>query len=113
MKPWKELYGIGENVFDFIIGDTTEADFVENAYKLDSANEHFLKISGLHKIIGNLERERIINFLGDLNLPYPLRQINKGIYTYCSDTEKENYGFCRGTWKCNDCEISGICEKNF
>jgi hypothetical protein len=112
-KPWKELYGIGENVFDFIIGDIVEAKFVKNSYKLDSANLYFLKVTGIDKLLNsNLNRENVINFLLWLNIPYPLREINKGIYTYCSETESGNFGFCRSKQKCSYCGINNICEKN-
>jgi hypothetical protein len=111
-KPWKELYGIGENTFDFVVGDMAEADFVSNSYKLDSSNEYFLKVTGLSKVVGSLGRDRIMHFLNALDLSYTLREINKGIYTYCSETEKENFGFCRDRGKCGECGINNICEKN-
>lgn len=112
-KPWRELYGIGENVFDFIMGDFIEAEFVKNSYKLDSANLYFFKVTGISKLLNeNLTRENIVNFLKGLNLPYSLREINKGIYTYCSETESHNFGFCRKKEKCALCGISSICEKN-
>jgi len=112
-EPWKELYGIGENVFDFIVGDIKQANFVKNSFKLDSANEHFLKITGIYKLIRTLNRENVMKFLKELNLPYTVREINKGIYTYCSETESQNFGFCRDKRKCNECKIHNICEKNF
>jgi len=112
-KPWKELYGIGENVFDFIVGDIVEAKFVKNSFKLDSANLYFLKVSGIDKLLNsNLSRENVINFLLRLNIPYSLREINKGIYTYCSETESGNFGFCRNKHKCSYCGINNICEKS-
>lgn len=43
VKPWRPLYGIGQNVFDFIIGDIVEARFVKDSYKFDSANQHFYR----------------------------------------------------------------------
>jgi len=112
-KPWKELYGIGENMFDFIVGDIKEAQFAINSFKLDSANKHFLKITGISKLIEDLNEKNVINFLKKLNLPYTLREINKGIYTYCSKTESSNFGFCRNKTICKMCGISDICEKNF
>jgi hypothetical protein len=68
-KPWKELHGIGENVFDFIIGDIVEADLVKDSYKLDSANEHFFEVTGISKLLGKLEREDLMAFLKKLRLP--------------------------------------------
>lgn len=114
VKPWEELYGIGENVFDFIIGDIKEAKFVENSYKLDSANIYFLRITGIYKLLhNNLKRENVVNFLKQLDLRYTLREINKGVYTYCSKTESDNFGFCHDKEKCSECEVNDICEKNF
>jgi len=112
-KPWEELYGIGENVFDFIFGDIKQAKFVMNSFKLDSANMYFLETTGISKLIENLNRENVVNFLKKLNLPYTIREINKGIYTYCSETESQNFGFCRDRRKCDECKIHDICEKNF
>ena len=62
-QPWKELSGIGENVFDFIIGDIKEAEFVRISYKLDSANLHFFKVTGISRLIKNLNRENVVSFL--------------------------------------------------
>ncbi len=112
-KPWKELYGIGENVFDFIMGDIIEAEFVKNSYKLDSSNLYFLKVTGITKLLNyDLTRENVINFLKELNLPYTLREINKGIYTYCSETESHNFGFCHNIQKCAYCGINSVCKKH-
>ncbi len=112
-KPWNELYGIGENVFDFIIGDIVEANFAKDAYKLDSANCHFLKVTGINKLIKRLERNEVKKFLKMLSLPYTIREINRGIYTYCSETEANSFGFCRKEEKCKECEVNTLCEKNF
>lgn len=114
-KPWEELHGIGENVFDFVIGDIREAEFVGSSYKLDSANRYFLKITGISILINNnnLNRENVVSFLKRLTLPYTLREINKGIYTYCSETESKNSGFCRDRIKCKECGVNDLCEKNF
>jgi len=114
-KHWKDEYlsGIGENVFDFIVGDIKQAKFVMNSFKLDSANEHFLKTTGISKLIENLNQVNVVNFLKKLNLPYTIREINKGIYTYCSKTESQNFGFCRNRRKCDECKIYDLCEKNF
>ena len=114
-KPWNKLPGIGENVFDFIVGDVIEFKFASESFKLDSANEYFLKITGINKLIKNngKDKEYIINFLKSLDLNFTLRENNKGIYTYCSLTETENFGFCRSLEKCKECGINNICEKNF
>ena len=111
--PWDELYGIGVNVFDFIVGDIVDANFVKDSYKLDSANIHFLKITGIANLLTNLTREDAIRFLKGLNLPYTLREMNKAFYTYCSVTEAEHFGFCRELEKCKLCGINNICEHNF
>jgi hypothetical protein len=113
VKPWKKLMGIGPNAFDFIFGDIIEARFANQSYKLDKANIHFFKVSGISELIGELNRENIIEFLNTLNLKYTLRQINKGIYTYCSITEKDNYGFCRSPSQCIHCNVNNICLKLF
>lgn len=110
-RPWQPLKGIGENTFDFIFGDIVEARFAKDSYKLDSANEYFLKVTGIASLIGSLERKAVMEFLRNLNLPYGLREINKGIYTYCSVTEAENYGYCRNVHRCRDCAVSTICYK--
>lgn len=112
-KPWAELYGIGKNVFDFIMGDFVDLRFVENSYKLDSANIRFLKSTGIYE--GKIEHDEVIRFFENLNLPYTLREINKGIYTYCSNTEAKitgKFGFCKNKEKCIACKVNDICEKN-
>lgn len=112
-KPWNKLYGIGENVFDFIIGDIIEAQFVKDSYKLDSANKRFLKITGIAELLSDISRENVTTFLNNLKLPYTLREINKGIYTYCSETEATNFGFCLKIEKCKECAVNDICDKKF
>lgn len=112
-KPWRELMGIGPNVFDFIFGDIIEAQFVKNSYKYDSSNQHILKLSGISKLILPFDREKTILFLQSLDLPFSLREINKGLYTYCSKTENANYGFCYDLSKCKKCKVENICEKYF
>ncbi len=111
VKPWSDLIGIGPNVFDFIFGDIVEAKFVENSYKFDSANQHFLKVTGISRLIVPFDRSATISFLQELELPFNLREINKGIYTYCSETESANYGFCRDDFKCKKCNVNAICDK--
>jgi len=111
-KPWRDLYGIGENIFDYIIGDIKEFDFAQDSYKFDSANRYFFEVTGLSNLLRNFTRNEVIKFLKSLNLKYSLREINKGIYTYCSISESKNFGFCRNTTKCKKCEVNGICEKN-
>jgi len=112
-KPWTELYGIGRNTFDFIIGDVVDFKFAPESYKLDSANEYFFKVTGIGKLIKG-DRSEVIKFLKSLNLGYSLREINRGIYVYCSKTEKKfsNFYYCRDLEKCNYCKINSICEKN-
>lgn len=112
-KPWRELMGIGPNVFDFIFGDITEAHFVENSYKFDSSNQHFLTVTGIAQLIVPFDRETTITFLKNLDLAVSLREINKGVYTYCSKTESSNYGYCRDIYKCRDCKVNAICDKKF
>lgn len=113
MKPWKPLCGIGPNVFDFLVGDIVGVEFASSSYKLDSANVHFLTVTGIEEVIGSLDRERVIQFLSGLDLGYTLRQLNKGIYTYCSDTEAANYGFCGSPADCGRCRVETYCLKNF
>jgi hypothetical protein len=111
-KPWGELMGIGPNVFDFIFGDIVEANFAENSYKFDSSNIHFFEVTGISQLIVPFDRETTSIFLRDLNIPFSLREINKGIYTYCSKTESAKYGFCRDRNKCKVCKVEDICDKN-
>jgi hypothetical protein len=110
-KPWRNLVGIGRNTFDFIFGDIVEARFAHESYKLDKANLHFLRVTGIADLIGVLDRESVIAYLRSLNLPFGLREINKGIYAYCSVTESESFGFCRSLVRCRDCHVSQICVK--
>jgi hypothetical protein len=112
-KPWKPLMGIGENVFDYLIRDVNDVEFLGGEYKFDSANQHFLKVTGIASLIVPFEREAAIAFMRSLELPYTLREINTGIYTYCSKTEGKNYGFCRKLRDCERCEVHGICDKRF
>ena len=111
-KPWNELYGVGPNVFDYIMGDIVELKFVKDSYKLDSANEMFLEKTGIIKS-SELNQTNAVKFLSDLNLPYTLREINKGLYTYCSKLHCDKYCFCRNPLKCQECNVNDICEKNF
>ena len=110
-KPWKELMGIGPNVFDFLFGDIVEAQFVENSYKFDSSNQHFLTVTGIAQLILPFDRETTTAFLKDLSILFNLREINKGVYTYCSKTESSNYGYCRDRYKCKECNVNAICDK--
>ena len=110
-KPWNDLMGIGPNVFDFLFGDIVEAKFVENSFKFDSSNQHFLNATGIAQLIVPFDRESTTLFLKNLELPFSLREINKGIYTYCSKTEFDNYGYCRDRSKCRGCNVNSICEK--
>ena len=112
--PWDELYGIGENVFDYLVRDIEEFKFAKDSFKLDAANSHFFKVTGISELFESDSRDCIIKFLKELNLDhkYSVKEINAGIYTYCSETEKENYGFCRNIEKCTECKVYLICEKN-
>lgn len=115
-KPWLHLTGIGPNVFDFIFGDLQGVVFNDQSYKLDSANEYFLNVTGISKLIGpELNKDTVRNFLAKLSssIAYTIREINKGIYTYCSETESENFGFCRKPQKCQLCKVENICERQF
>jgi hypothetical protein len=109
--PWKDLYGVGINVFDFIIGDVGELKFLRNSFKLDLSNEHFIEITGIYD--GPHEHDSVKNFFKNLNLPYSLREINTGIFLYCSETAEKDFGFCREKLKCVECTVNGICERNF
>ncbi|MGA1872018.1 MAG: hypothetical protein ACMUJM_26170 [bacterium] len=111
IQPWKPLKGISVNVFDFIIGDVVEARFAKDSYKFDSANEHFLTVTGIRILLSPFDRPTVIAFLHGLELPYTLREINKGIYTYCSETESENYGYCRSPSRCQSCIVVDICSR--
>jgi len=112
-KPWDELYGIGENVFDFIVGDVAEFEFARNSYKLDAANTYFFKVTGLEKLIEpTFTRDTVVAFLSKLNVPFTLRRINAAIYAYCSITEAKTYGFCHDIRKCDQCGVNDICERN-
>jgi len=111
VKPWQELKGIGPNVFDFIIGDVIEAPFARNSYKFDDSNQHFFRVTGISQLIMPFNREIASNFLKNLDLNFSLREINKGIYTYCSETEGENFGYCRKPNKCQNCNVYNICDK--
>jgi len=111
-KPWTGIKGIGPNVWDFIFGDIVEAKFAIHSYKFDSANQHFLTVTGLSRFITPFDKENAGIFISGLNLPYTLREINKGIYTYCSKTEKGNFGFCWDREKCESCAVKNVCEKN-
>lgn len=91
------------------MGDVEELRFVINSYKLDSANEHFLKVTGLFDL--PMDRDKVTKYLKELNLHYTLREINKGLYSYCAEGVEE-FRFCYSEEKCNDCGINDICEKN-
>lgn len=110
--PWDELYGVGENIFNYLMRDIEEFNFVDDSEKLDLANEHFLKVTGIMKE-SEINRQSYEKLLKSLNLPFSISQVNKGLYCYCSDTEAHNYGFCRKIEKCTDCDVDEICEKNF
>jgi hypothetical protein len=108
-KPWKKLYGIGENTFDFIVGDIVEATFAQNSYKFDSTNQFFLRVTGISDLIIPFDRDNTIRFLNCLKLPFTLREINKGIYTHCSRTGSVSLGYCRSLSHCKHCGVSDCC----
>jgi hypothetical protein len=111
-QPWNELYGIGPNIFDYIMGDVIELEFVKNSYKLDAANIRFLTTTGICKS-DELNQNIAIKILKKLELPYDLREINKGLYVYCSKLHCGTYCFCRDPKKCQECAVNEICEQNF
>ena len=113
-KPWNELYGVGVNVFDYIMGDVSELGFVKNSYKLDSANQRFLTITGIFECDPkDLDHGEVVDFLSELDLPYSLREINKGLYAYCSKLGCDKYCFCREPEKCDECKVNNICKRDF
>jgi hypothetical protein len=71
-----------------------------------------MKVTGIYRLISPFDRETTMEFLKQLGLQYSLREINKGIYTYCSITEAHNFGFCRSQSKCQDCAVIDICNRN-
>ena len=60
-----------------------------------------------------MNHENVKQYLLSLNLPYTLREINKGLYTYASELGKDKYGYCRNPQKCQTCSVTDICEKRF
>ena len=110
-KPWNELKGIGPSTFDFIFRDMTEANFAPSLFKFDSSNMRFLNVTGISNIMPSKEHGDIVNLLETLPTPYSLGEINKGIYTFCSRTESEGFGFCRSYADCRRCGISEICDR--
>ena len=110
--PWNELYGITNNTFNYIIRDVNEFEFNKEAFKLDSANLHFLEVTGIGRAFDLKNEENIIAFLKTLGLKYSINEINSGIYTYCSESEKSRFGFCRNKERCLECKVYEYCEKN-
>jgi hypothetical protein len=94
------------------MGDFVELKFVNESYKLDSANERFLETTGIVDK-SRMNHENVKKYLLGLNLPYSLREINKGLYCYASKLGKDNYGYCRTSKKCESCSVNDICEKKF
>lgn len=107
--PYKAIQGVGPNVFDFLMRDIAEARFTAECFKFDSANQHFLNVTGISDLIVPFDRNTVIDFIRSLNLPYKLKTINCGIYVYCSETEARDYGFCRSSFKCHSCGIKDLC----
>jgi hypothetical protein len=112
-RPWRELYGIGQNTFDFILGDIAEARFASDSFKFDKANQHFFRVTGISDIIVPFDRKNTVNFIRSLSLPYSLRQANTGIYHFCSLTEAHNFGYCRKKEKCFRCGVAQLCNQRF
>jgi hypothetical protein len=113
-RPWDELYGVGLNVFDYIMGDVEELKFVKDSYKLDSANQRFLTVTGIFDCRPKeLSHEDVVEYLTKLDLPYTLREINKGLYSYCSKLGCDKYCFCRDPRRCDECKVDDICERDF
>lgn len=108
-QPYKEIQGVGLNVFDFLMGDLEDARFAKDCFKFDSANQHFLSVTGVSDLIVPFDRDGVIRFIRSLNLPFTLRETNRGIYTYSSETESKRYGFCRSSFKCQVCGVKSIC----
>jgi hypothetical protein len=111
--PWNGLLGVGPNVFDYVMGDAIDLKFVKDSYKLDSANQRFLTITGIYECKPEeLDYHEVKKYLKSLKLPYTLREINKGLYAYCNELEKENT-HCRKRSKCNECNVEDICQQEF
>jgi len=110
-KPYKDIMGVGENVFDFLMGDFDEAKFARDCFKFDASNSHFLKVTGISDLIVPFDRDHTIAFIRSLDLPYTLREVNRGIYAYSSETEAKHYGFCRSSAKCAMCGVKTLCDK--
>ncbi len=111
-KPWRELMGIGGEMWDYIFRDIEEAkNFTKNTYKFDSTNRHFFRVTGIEQLIKPFTKEKTIEFLKRIRINYTLAEINKGIYTYCSDTHAEQYGLCRELRRCVYCKVNDICDK--
>ena len=109
--PWNELYGISNNTFNYIIRDVDEFEFNKEAFKLDSANLYFLEVTGIRKAFDLKNEENIMAFLKTLGLKYSINEINSGIYTYCSESEKSSFGFCRNKERCLECKVYEYCER--
>ena len=110
-KPYKDILGVGENVFDFLMGDFDDARFSRDCFKFDASNSHFLKVTGISDLIAPFDRDHTIAFIRSLDLPYTLREVNRGIYAYSSETEAKHYGFCRSSAKCAVCRVKTLCNK--
>jgi hypothetical protein len=109
--PYKAIQGVGPNVFDFLMGDMADARFAKDCFKFDSSNKHFLTVTGISDLIAPFDRDSTIRFIRSLNLPFTLRETNQGIYTYSSETEAKNYGFCRSAAKCQFCGVKDLCMR--
>lgn len=109
--PYKAIQGVGPNVFDFLMGDMSDACFAKDCFKFDSSNQHFLTVTGISDLIVPFDRDGTIRYIRSLKLPFTLRETNQGIYTYSSETEAKNYGFCRSAAKCQSCGVKDLCMR--
>lgn len=106
---------------DLVDDNGEDREFVKDSYKLDSANIKFLNVTGICK---EPEHDAVVEYIKSLELPYTIRQVNKGIYSYCSKTalrevqkkiyegNPKNHGFCHPN-RCKECNVGDICEKDF
>lgn len=113
--PWDELHGIGENVFDYLVRNIKEFTFNNYSFKVDSANIYFFQVTGISRLREVKNKQDFLDLIEKLPLQngFTPREINTGVYTYCAQTEKENFGFCRDPRKCKECGVVEVCERRF
>ena len=63
------------------MGAEWQARFARDRDKLDSANERFLRVTGMTDLLSTVRRETAIPSLKSLHLPCTLRETNRGICT--------------------------------